>query len=175
MEPFWVCRKKFTKHLKVRILFIPFLPSPSFPLHYPFFLPLLLPPLLPLPFLSFPPSLPPSPPPSLPPSPIPLFPSFPSSLPPPSPPYHHHHHHHYNCLFFKTPLVLEISLDECLTSLRLYDFLWEQDLHITCERIMEGASQADCYEHVEKYLDIENKVCQCSLKEVVMHGYRVDT
>ncbi|KAL5457324.1 hypothetical protein EMCRGX_G034572 [Ephydatia muelleri] len=54
--------------------------------------------------------------------------------------------------------VLETRLDECLTSLRLYDFLWEQDLHTTCERVLQGATQEGCYDQVERFLDIERKV-----------------
>ena len=62
------------------------------------------------------------------------------------------------CYISLTLTVLETKLDECLTSLKMYDFLWEQDLHTTCGRVFQGATQEGCYDQVERFLDIERKV-----------------
>ena len=51
-------------------------------------------------------------------------------------------------------------MDECLSSLRLYDFLWQEDLHASYQRFLdEGAQERECRFQVEGFMEIEKKVC----------------
>ena len=51
------------------------------------------------------------------------------------------------------------SIEECLQSLRLYDFLWQQDLHSSYQlflRSQPGLGQ--CSSHVHNFMELESKI-----------------
>lgn len=51
------------------------------------------------------------------------------------------------------------SIEECLQSLRLYDFLWQQDLHSSYQlflRSQPGVQQ--CSSHISNFMELEGKI-----------------
>lgn len=50
-------------------------------------------------------------------------------------------------------------IEECLQSLRLYDFLWQQDMHSTCKYLLSSQPKTeDCSSHIENFMILEEKI-----------------
>ena len=50
-------------------------------------------------------------------------------------------------------------IEDCLQSLRLYDFLWQQDMHATCKYLLASQPQPhDCSSHIENFMVLEDKI-----------------
>ena len=51
------------------------------------------------------------------------------------------------------------SIEECLQSLRLYDFLWQQDLHSSYQLFLSSTPRLDdCSSHVHSFMQLEDKI-----------------
>ncbi len=84
---------------------------------------------------------------------------------------------------FYTPATLTVlvcvcvgvapQIEECLQSLRLYDFLWQQDMHATCKQLLSSGPHPqprpqDCSAHIENFMILEDKIS--SLRSVFSVG-----
>ncbi len=53
-------------------------------------------------------------------------------------------------------------IEECLQSLRLYDFLWQQDMHATCKQLLSTltlqAGSQHCSTHIDNFMILEEKI-----------------
>lgn len=53
------------------------------------------------------------------------------------------------------------SIEECLQSLRLYDFLWQQDLHSSYQLFLRSQPPPTttwCSSHIHNFMELEGKI-----------------
>ena len=51
------------------------------------------------------------------------------------------------------------SIEDCLQSLRLYDFLWQQDIHSSYQHFLASQPNiAHCSANVQNFMDMETKI-----------------
>lgn len=51
------------------------------------------------------------------------------------------------------------SIEECLQSLRLYDFLWQQDLHSSYQLFLSSKPALhECSSNVRNFMELEGKI-----------------
>lgn len=69
------------------------------------------------------------------------------------------------CLILQLTIHSGVSpkIEDSLHCLRLYDFLWQQDMHITCRQILSSEpKQEECISHIENFILLEEKIEQLS-------------
>ena len=51
------------------------------------------------------------------------------------------------------------SIEDCLQSLRLYDFLWQQDVHSSYQQFLSSQPAfEDCSASVQNFMELEEKI-----------------
>ena len=75
-----------------------------------------------------------------------------------------------NSFFLSTVVVIHVSttslspdlepvVDLAISSLRVHDFLWREDMHATYQTFLQTHPSLDhCWRHIERLVDVEKKV-----------------